>query len=99
MRSELCNHLYANAHRLLFHYDGHEYSPALTVHDLAEIQNSNERQTNKSIQGLAGLQEDGTYRFVAPILLGSGNGPISERWLRNPVIGNVYILTSWYYMY
>lgn len=94
MRTELCNRLYSNAHRLFSHYNGHEYSPTLTAHDLLMITNTTERRSNKSIQALAGLQDDGTYRFVAPILLGSGNGPTSERWLRNPIIGNVSILTK-----
>ena len=93
MRSELCNRLYVNAHRLLCHYNGHEFSPVLTADDLVKIQHSSERRSNKNIQALAGLQDDGTYRFVAPILLGTGNGPTSERWLRNPVIGNVSLLT------
>ena len=96
IRSEICNHLYVNAHCLLSHYDGHEYSPALTAHDLVTINNSNERRSNENIQGLAGLQDDGTYQFIAPILLGKGNGLTSKRWLRNPVIGNVYLLT-WFY--
>lgn len=99
MRCELCNRIYANAHHLLSHYNGHEYSPALTARDLVEVQNSNGRRLNENIQALSGLRHDGTYRFLAPILLGTGDGPASKRWLRNPVIGNVYCLTWCYFLY